>query len=221
MVTDLLGPSLDDLFSQQGRQFGFKTVLNIFMQVINRIQTFHSIGYIHRDIKPANFLIGLNDFDQRGEASNQNIIHLIDYGLSKKYRNRGHHIKYRTDMKLAGTPRYVSLRTHLGYEQSRRDDLESIGYMMIYFAKGSLTWQGLGGSDKREKHKRIKDKKRSMTSQKLCHKLPIQFKEYMDYVRNLQFDETPNYRYIKRLILRMFNDYRLTNDNIFDWTTWS
>ena len=134
------------------------------IQMLTRIETCHKYSYLHRDIKPENFLIG------SGEVSN--IIYLIDYGLCKKYRNpkTNNHISYKENRNLTGTARYVSINTHLGVEQSRRDDLESIAYVLIYFLKGNLPWKGIkGGGDK---YTKIMEKKLQIPSEVLCKGLP-------------------------------------------------
>ena len=152
MVIDLLGPSLEDLFNYCNRKFTYKTVLLLADQLICRIEYIHARCFIHRDIKPDNFLMGIG---RRGSQVN-----VIDFGLAKKYRDpRTHlHIPYRENKNLTGTARYASVNTHLGIEQSRRDDLESLGYVLIYFCRGSLPWQGLKAATKRQKYDRIMEK---------------------------------------------------------------
>ena len=152
MIIDFLGPNLIELFNYCGcKKFTISTVCLIALQVLNRIENIHKHHYLHRDIKPENFLIGIHE--------KSNIIYLIDFGLSKRYKNpKTHqHIPYREGRALTGTARYVSINTHMGIEQSRRDDLESIGYMLIYFLKGVLPWQGLKNGN--EKYTRIMEKK--------------------------------------------------------------
>ncbi|GCE99803.1 serine/threonine protein kinase [Zygosaccharomyces mellis] len=212
MVIDLLGPSLEDLFNYCHRKFSFKTVIMLALQMVCRIQYIHGRSFIHRDIKPDNFLMGVG---RRGST-----VHVIDFGLSKKYRdfNTHRHIPYRENKSLTGTARYASVNTHLGIEQSRRDDLESLGYVLIYFCKGSLPWQGLKATTKKQKYDRILEKKLCTSVETLCAGLPQEFAEYMLYCRNLKFDERPDYLYLARLFKDLSIKLEYHNDHLFDWT---
>ncbi|CAL9087342.1 casein kinase 1-like isoform X1 [Musa acuminata AAA Group] len=212
MVIDLLGPSLEDLFNYCSRKFSLKTVLTLADQMINRVEYMHSRGFLHRDIKPDNFLMGL------GRKANQ--VYIIDYGLAKKYRDlQTHkHIPYRENKNLTGTARYASVNTHLGVEQSRRDDLESLGYMLMYFLRGSLPWQGLKAGNKKQKYDKISEKKMLTSVEVLCRSYPSEFVSYFHYCRSLRFEDKPDYSYLKRLFRDLYIREGHQFDYIFDWT---
>ena len=212
LVMDLLGPSLEDLFNFCSRKFSIKTVLMLADQLIARTENLHAKCFIHRDIKPDNFLMGL------GKRANQ--VYMIDFGLAKKYRDsRTHqHIPYREHKNLTGTARYASLNTHLGIEQSRRDDMESMGYVLLYFLRGSLPWQGLKAQTKREKYDKISDKKYSTPIEVLCKGFPSEFATYLNYCRSLRFDEKPDYAYCRKLFRDLFVREGYIYDYVFDWT---
>lgn len=164
VAMDLLGPSLEDLFNYCGRKFSVKTTMMLGIELITRLEFIHHRNFIHRDIKPDNFVMGI------GERSN--VVYVIDFGLSKQYRDPCQHrhipyplvvlsitSRYRENKNLTGTPRYASLSNHLGIEQSRRDDLESLGYVLIYFMRGKLPWQGLNATTKKQKYNKILESK--------------------------------------------------------------
>ncbi|ODQ82844.1 hypothetical protein BABINDRAFT_44014 [Babjeviella inositovora NRRL Y-12698] len=212
MVIDLLGPSLEDLFNYCNRKFTYKTVLLLAEQLLCRIEYIHARCFIHRDIKPDNFLMGIG---KRGSQVN-----VIDFGLAKKYRDpRTHlHIPYRENKNLTGTARYASINTHLGIEQSRRDDLESLGYVLIYFCRGSLPWQGLKAATKRQKYDRIMEKKMTSPAEILAKGLPIEFVHYLNYTRGLRFEDKPDYSFLRRLFRDLFLKENYRYDCVFDWT---
>lgn len=215
MVIDLLGQSLEDLFTLCKRKFSLKTVLMVADQVLQRLEFLHNNHFIHRDMKPDNFLVGIS------AKKTQHIIYIIDFGLSKRYRDpkTGEHIPYKDGKQLTGTARYASVNTHLGIEQSRRDDLEAIGYMLLYFLKGSLPWQGLNGRNKDDKYNRIKDKKVATTVEQLTAGVPEEavFTDYLMYCRNLRFDEKPDYQYCRKLFKDAMHRNGFEYDYMYDW----
>ena len=207
LLMELLGKSIDKLFSDNKKQFSYKTIFEIGYQMIERIEYVHSKGYIHRDIKPGNFVIG------KGDKSK--IIYIIDFGLSKRYidKNTDKHIPYKEGKGLTGTARYVSLFTHYGIEQSRRDDIEGIAYNLIYLARGKLPWQGVKTKNKKEKHKKIMESKLAFTPDILCKDLPKEFVNLLKYSRELEFEEKPDYKDIKL----MFKNYIVKNGGSLNW----
>ena len=213
MVSDLLGPSTEDLFNLCNRKFTVKTVLMLADQMLARTEYVHNKNFIHRDIKPDNFLMGI--------GRNCNKVYIIDFGLAKKYRDTKTrtHIPYREGKSLTGTARYASINAHLGVEQSRRDDIEALGYVFMYFARGSLPWQGLKAATKKQKYERISEKKMSTPVEVLCKGYPEAFATYLAYAKGLRFDEAPDYVYLRRELFRRvyIRDMKEQYDFNFDW----
>ncbi|CAF0802552.1 unnamed protein product [Rotaria sp. Silwood1] len=211
LAMDLLGPSLEDLLNFCQRKFSKKTVLMLIDQAILRIQHMHEQSLIHRDLKPDNFLMG--------RKQKANILHVIDFGLCKQYRDpiTRIHIPLAYGKNLTGTARYASIYTHQGCEQSRRDDLESLIYILIYLSRGELPWMGIKASDKRKKYELIAMKKMNITSNELFKNLPKQYKTIYHYIRSLTFNEKPDYVYIRSQIRSIFLKYHYKYDYIYDW----
>lgn len=213
LVIDLLGPSLEDLFDWCGRRFSLKTTVMVAKQMITRVQAIHEKSLIYRDIKPDNFLIG------KPGTRTANLIYVIDFGMAKQYRDpkTKQHIPYRERKSLSGTARYMSINTHLGREQSRRDDLESLGHVFMYFLRGGLPWQGLKAATNKQKYEKIGEKKQSTPIKELCAGFPEEFAEYLTYVRNLAFDATPDYDYLRSLFTKALKNNHETEDGEYDW----
>ena len=212
LIMDLLGHSLEDLFNYCKRKFTLLTTLMVVEQMLCRIEFIHSRNFIHRDVKPDNFLMG------RGNKKHQ--VYAIDFGLAKRYRDprTGTHIPYKDGKSLTGTARYASINTHLGIEQARRDDIEALGYILVYFMKGNLPWQGLKARNVKEKYEKIKEKKISIGLEILCQGLPDDFKTFIQYARELKFEDRPDYNYLKNIIRKMCENNQLVfNYNKFDW----
>jgi serine/threonine protein kinase len=212
LVMELLGKSLEKLFQENKCKFSLKTVCMLADQMIKRLEYIHKKYFIHRDIKPDNFTIG------RGK--NSHIIYLIDFGLSKKYKSskgNNEHIKYSENKKLIGTARYASINALKGCEQGRRDDMESLGYVLLYFLRGNLPWQGLKLYKGDDRYKKIYEVKKNTPIDELCAGFPKEFNEYIKYTRNLNFEQEPNYDYLKKLIYNIMNRYEFNFDFLFDW----
>ena len=146
-------------------------------------------------------------------------MYLIDYGLAKRFRDPKTkvHNTFKQGKKITGTVRYASLSTHLGYEQSRRDDLECLGYSLIYCARGELPWQGVECKSKAEKYEKIREMKSGITIDELCKGLPLEFSRYMHYVKTLQFVDKPDYAQLKLQFQECLRKNYASNAFMLDW----
>jgi len=211
IVMDLLGPSLEDLFRFCGKRFSLKTALMLGYQMLQRIERLHMSGFIHRDLKPDNFVIGL--------GCQANCVHLIDLGLARRYVDpeTKKHVPLSAHKDVAGTACFASINAHLGVQQSRRDDLESLGYVLLYFLHGSLPWQR-NAAVGRKHWRQVFQSKNCMALEDLCWECPVELMSYMTYVRKLRFDEAPDYDHLRGLLLDAFQRWEYTYDYVFDWT---
>ncbi len=211
LILDFLGPSLEDIFERCDRRFSLKTATYLVVQMISRIQVIHKFGLVYRDIKPDNFLMG------RGDHKDDSTVFIVDFGMAKHFRDPKtlQHIPYREKKSLSGTARYMSINTHLGREQSRRDDMEAISNVLMYFLRGSLPWQGLKARDNREKYERIGQKKQCIRIEDLCASFPPEIATFVAYTRHLAFDEEPNYRLCKSWLQAVYD--RQEASQPFDW----
>merc|ERR1712178_475139 len=194
LVMEILGKSLEDHVQACKGKFTVKTTVLVAQQVLQRIEYLHSKGLVHRDIKPENFMFGV-----KGKVHH---VYIIDFGLSKMYwdKPRNQHCQMKQKLSLTGTARYASINAHKGVEQSRRDDLEAIGHMFLYFLRGALPWSGLDAKTQEEKYRKIMEKKETTPLSELCKQFHKQFEEYLNYARNLGFTERPDYKMLFELM---------------------
>lgn len=212
-VVELLGKSLEDYLSMKDGKFSVATTALIAEQCLQRCEFLHSKGIVHRDIKPENFMLGI--------GKKLHHIYLVDFGLSETYYD-DQHCPMLTDVSLVGNARYSSLNAHAGVQQSRRDDLEALGYMLFQFLLGKLPWTGLQARSIQEKYRKIHDKKATVSINDLCKGFPEQFGTYLLQCRKLTFFERPDYRYLQGLftdVRKQINGQTTTTmlDHDFDW----
>ena len=213
LIEELLGLSIGSIYDTiKSRKFNLKDICMIALQSLDRLEYIHSKLVIHRDIKPHNLVIGRND---------PNIIYLIDFGLSRKYRSSrtGKHIKFNNLKLTYGSLRYLSINGNKGYEQSRRDDLESLGYMLVFLATGNIPWIKAErvNMDVVKKYILIYKIKKAISSEKLCQGLPEEMTKYINYCKELYFEQDPDYNYLKSLFYTILIKIKEKNDLKFCW----
>ena len=210
LIMSLLGPNLQSLLKESGGRFSLKTVLMIGMQTLKRIEILHSKGILHRDLKPENLVIG-------HQKDTQSTVHLIDFGLATAYMDtKNRHIPFNKKGHVVGTLYYLSVYGHLGIQASRRDDLISLGYLLLHLFYGQLPWVNVKG-DMQTKVLSIFQLKSTIALEKLCLGLPNEFVQYFRYVLNLPFFQKPNYVFLEELLSKMMKDAEFKNDGQFDW----
>jgi len=212
LIMELLDTSLDNLFAKY-HKFSIKTVAMLGYQIIKILKYIHDKHIIHRDIKPDNFAMGRNEFND--------ILYLIDFGLAKKFRSSRTLKQFPLTKRksLTGTARYASINALQGYEQSRRDDLESAGYVLMYLLRGDLPWQNIKIKGKKDKYAKICNKKKEVSSQELCKNYPKEFAEILEYFKNLGYTEDPNYEMCCQKMINILDKEKQSFDYVYDWTT--
>ena len=212
LIMELLGKSLEDIFENilQKKPMSLRCVCNLGYQMIDILEFIHNKNVIHRDIKPDNFLMSNGD---------NKYLYLLDFGLAKKFRENDNskHFPFIKGKKLTGTARYASVNALNGDTQSRRDDLESVGYVLLYFLKGKLPWQSLMIKNKEERYHKIMEIKRDISTCELCQGCPEEFQKYFDYVRKLEYEEDPDYNMIKSLFINILEKNEFKFDYYYDW----
>lgn len=210
MVMSLCGDDLSVLLSKCGGKFSLKTTLIIGYQMIIRLEILHNLGYVHRDLKPENIAIG--------QARSKKSIFLIDFGLSKEFKDKkGEQIPMSVRKGIVGTARYTSINSHLGIEFSRRDDLESLFYILAYLVDGGLPWQKVYGRSKMEKYEAILQLKSTTHPFIVCRSLSREIGRCLEYVKNLQYDEEPNYNLLKMIFESEMKKKGWNLDDALDW----
>ena len=208
MVMDLLGDSVQQIFERSKRKLSLKHICIIGIKALERLKYIHSKGFVHRDMKPQNLVLGRMD-----QTLPDTELYLIDFGLSKRFVNPHTkvHVRYRSDKSLTGTPRYASVHTMDGVEQARRDDLESLLYILVYLHRRKLPWQGAtekgkGGAavDKEARNQRILDIKMRTSIEELCTGCPPEFATVLHQIRSLTFEETPDYASMRKHLMGLY-----------------
>lgn len=193
MVMDLLGPSLKQLVSCCDHNFSLAVISSFGEQIINSLEYLHAKEFVYRNVKPENFLINLGTVER---------VHMIDLSLAKRYRcsKTRQHIPFRHGKKSMGNARYKSVNAHTGAEESRRDDLEALGYMLLRFYLGRLPGEGLRANSEQMREDQMMTTKISTDAETLCKGCPPSFVDYLTYCRGLTFDAQPDYAYLRRLV---------------------
>lgn len=220
LVMDLLGNTLEETLRDCGGKLSIKSTLMIGIQLLRRLQLVHHKGYIHRDVKPGNMLIGLSDDDR---------VYLLDFGVSEQYRDyeTREHIKRAEERTIVGSVPFISINAHSGASQSPRDDLESLGYSLVYLFKGKLPWQDFkihllpwqqqGTKANLRLYRKLGVLKTKISLEKLCEDMPRSMIKYFRYVKGLESGARPNYAKLRGILRKGLEEEGLVEDRDFDW----
>ncbi|GLV38340.1 Casein kinase Ialpha [Carabus blaptoides fortunei] len=208
LVMNVLGVSLKHVHDEIGKKFSLKTVVQLADQMLTRLETLHGLHFVHCDLKPANFMMGSGD--------KSNTVHLIDFGLARQYICDNKHVNNR-NRNFVGNPAFAACNAHLKRSLARRDDLESLGYILIYFLKGTLPWETTPSQTLQEQFRQIQRIKLSTSTEMLCQGVSPVFLQYFHYVQKLKHEEKPNYDYLRQLFRNLAARLKYNYDNQFDW----
>ena len=211
LIMELLGKSVEQLFVNQNYHFSIKTVCMLGIQMIDRVEYLHYKKIIHKDLKPDNFVMGL--------GSKSHILHIIDFGFSAKYWDSKHkcHIRFDNQKIFTGNGRFCSVNALKGFETSRRDDMESLGYIIMYLLRGNLPWSRIKANNVKDLIKKLFEKKSITSVNELCNGFPSEFRTFVSYTRNLEFTEAPDYNYLRYLLKNVIKKSGFTIDFNYDW----
>lgn len=208
LVMEMLGRNLDSVFECLHYKFSLKSIIFLTLQLLKRFETIHQVKILYRDVKPENFMLGVRT----------NTVYVIDFGLSKSYvDSAGRHIQPHATHEIIGTARYMSVSAHLCREQGRKDDLEALGYVFLYFLRGKLPWSGLKADGFKEHNRMICELKRDTPEEDLCAGYPQEYMNYLKYVRALGFEDTPDYEKLRNMFKRLFHLQGMRDDGVYDW----
>ena len=209
LVENLLGKSIFDIWKEKNKKFDLRDTCTFAIKALSLLEYIHSKDYLHRDIKPENFLVGNPDNSE---------LYLIDFGNARKYRSSrtGKHIKFIKNNLILGTLLFLSKNALSGIEQTRKDELESLGLVIIYLYIGSLPWSILKYKDLNQEIKRIRKIREEITIENMCKGMPQEMNNYMNYVKNLKYEEKPDYEYLRSLFMNVLRKIGV-NEPLFSW----
>ncbi|CAD8086168.1 unnamed protein product [Paramecium primaurelia] len=209
IVMQILGKDLAH-YVKSKKKFSFKTTIQLGIQIVKVLERIHNKGVVHRDLKPENVLFGIDD-----ESSK---IYVVDFGISKIFRDKNGNIHpFRDNTSFIGTTRYASIAAHKGFELSRKDDIESLIYVLLYFMKGQLPWQNMQNVSDEERTVKVGEMKMSIDLRELCKDVPIEFAFILEYLKQLQYLSEPNYDFVVQQFEKAAENLCIQLDYSYDW----
>ncbi|CAD8185707.1 unnamed protein product [Paramecium pentaurelia] len=209
IVMQILGKDLAH-YVKSKKKFSFKTTIQLGIQIVKVLERIHNKGVVHRDLKPENVLFGIDD-----ESSK---IYVVDFGISKIFRDKNGNIHpFRDNTSFIGTTRYASIAAHKGFELSRKDDIESLIYVLLYFMKGQLPWQNMQNVSDEERTVKVGEMKMSIDLRELFKDVPIEFALILEYLKQLQYLSEPNYDFVVQQFEKAAENLGIQLDYSYDW----